>query len=389
MKLQLFQIILDKPQSVYAPGEIVSGRVDIAVEKDYELRLCELHFKGLANVHWSEQHSSGSGKNRTTHTVHYRANEEYFNVLQQLLVKGANDMVTLTAGHHCFPFSFQLPISNIPTTFEGAHGWVRYYLEAVLDETWWKFNKRCKVGITVIAPVDCNANPTLLNAMRRDQTKEVCCCCCATHINASLEIQRQTYCAGESIVHSGEVNNGSSRDVTPYVELYQRVLFKATRKTRTVDKLVAKIGEPQIGERKRHNWNQKPLLIPPIAPTLINCNIIDSSYFVRLHVDIPMAVDCRIDIPVVIGTIPVQSYSQFGFGYNPPTQYGVMTQQPTAPPAADVYPNIPPPSYASCMFGSVQMKEDGVSDDAFVGNTGFVPMYTYYGQPPPITAVEA
>ncbi|XP_033112535.1 arrestin domain-containing protein 3-like [Anneissia japonica] len=380
MKLQLFQIILDQTQAVYAPGNVVSGRVDIAVEKDVNLRLCEIHFKGLANVHWSEQHSSGSGKNRHTRTVHYRANEDYFNVQQQLLVKGANNEVVLSAGHHCFPFSFQLPHSNLPTTFEGAHGWVRYYLEAVLDETWWKFNKRCKVGITVISPVDCNANPVLLNPMRRDETKEVCCCCCATHINASFEIQRQAYCAGESIVHTGEVNNGSSRDLEPFIELYQRVLFKATRKTRKIDNLVCKISEPEIGEGKRHGWNQKPLLIPPIAPTLTNCSIIEASYFVRLHVDIPMAVDCRIDIPVLIGTIPANVYSS---GYN--TQYGVVTQQPSAPPVAfaDPYPNLPPPSYASCVFGAVDMKEEDTSDDAFMGSTGFVPMYTYYGQPPP------
>ena len=38
-----------------------------------------LLFSGSAYVHWTEQHSTGSGKNRRTETRHYSASESYFN----------------------------------------------------------------------------------------------------------------------------------------------------------------------------------------------------------------------------------------------------------------------------------------------------------------------
>ena len=38
-----------------------------------------LRFEGKANVHWTEQHTTGSGKSRRTETRHYYAHEDYFN----------------------------------------------------------------------------------------------------------------------------------------------------------------------------------------------------------------------------------------------------------------------------------------------------------------------
>ena len=37
-----------------------------------------LRFYGFAHVHWTERHSTGSGKNRRTVTRHYSNNETYF-----------------------------------------------------------------------------------------------------------------------------------------------------------------------------------------------------------------------------------------------------------------------------------------------------------------------
>ena len=45
-----------------------------------------LKFEGKAYVHWTEQHSTGSGKHRRTTTRHYSASENYFN--QEVLLYG-------------------------------------------------------------------------------------------------------------------------------------------------------------------------------------------------------------------------------------------------------------------------------------------------------------
>lgn len=51
-----------------------------------------LEFMGKARVHWSESH--GSGKNR--HTVHYTANEVYFNNVVSVFGKGNLNVQNIT-----------------------------------------------------------------------------------------------------------------------------------------------------------------------------------------------------------------------------------------------------------------------------------------------------
>ena len=45
-----------------------------------------IRFMGHANVHWTERHSTGSGKNRRTETRHYRNHQNYFT--QQVFLWG-------------------------------------------------------------------------------------------------------------------------------------------------------------------------------------------------------------------------------------------------------------------------------------------------------------
>ena len=60
-------------------------------------------------------------------------------------------------GRHRYPFTFTLP-QNIPSSFEGLHGKVRYYLQAVIDKPW-KMDDICTKAVTVLDIVDLNNNP--------------------------------------------------------------------------------------------------------------------------------------------------------------------------------------------------------------------------------------
>lgn len=61
------------------------------------------------------------------------------------------------AGVHQYPFSFQLP-NQLPTSFEGQYGNVRYYVQAKADRPW-AFDYKFKAGFTVNAFVDLNQIP--------------------------------------------------------------------------------------------------------------------------------------------------------------------------------------------------------------------------------------
>ena len=62
-------------------------------------------------------------------------------------------MVELKVGKHEFPFSFTLP-KDIPSTFEGSHGNVRYYAQAGFE-----LDYIFERAFTVVALVDLNLNP--------------------------------------------------------------------------------------------------------------------------------------------------------------------------------------------------------------------------------------
>ncbi len=59
-------------------------------------------------------------------------------------------------GQHEYPFTFHLP-QNLPTSFEGQYGYVRYSAKANIDRPW-KFDHDTKSAFTVICQYDLNAN---------------------------------------------------------------------------------------------------------------------------------------------------------------------------------------------------------------------------------------
>ncbi|ESO88267.1 hypothetical protein LOTGIDRAFT_165705 [Lottia gigantea] len=93
-KLTRFEINIDAPSPVFYAGQIVQGRVTVELSEPKKVRGIRLSFYGRAFVHWSERVHRGSGNNRRTETVHYRAEEEYFN--QEVLLSGQCEAVILS-----------------------------------------------------------------------------------------------------------------------------------------------------------------------------------------------------------------------------------------------------------------------------------------------------
>jgi len=63
----------------------------------------------------------------------------------------------IEAGTNRYPFMFQLP-PNVPSSFEGEIGYVRYTAEATMERPW-KFNHVTRSAFTVISLVDLNLEP--------------------------------------------------------------------------------------------------------------------------------------------------------------------------------------------------------------------------------------
>lgn len=80
--------------------------------------------------------------------------KKYFSLISG--PKQGSDKIKLAAGRTTFPFCFGLP-PNLPSSFEGAHGYVRYFVKAIIDKPW-KFDYTFKRPFTVIGILDLNAD---------------------------------------------------------------------------------------------------------------------------------------------------------------------------------------------------------------------------------------
>ncbi|XP_033634739.1 arrestin domain-containing protein 3-like [Asterias rubens] len=384
VKLKDFHIILDSNKTVYSAGEYVAGHVVVELRGDMKMRGIRIYMRGLAKVHWSE--SRGGGHQTGSYTKYYDAEEEYFYMKQVLFGKDENEggsNPVLRAGHHELRFSFQIPYGRVATSFEGKYGRIRYWLKAEIDKPW-GFNSKTKRAFTVIDHIDINT-PALLAPQTGFQEKTVCCgLCVAGNISMSIRTDRKGYCPGESIAISAELQNGSSRRIKPRATLYQRTTFFADGKSRSVRNPVAFLQGTTIRGRRTENWNNKLLKIPPITPTLTNCGIIKLEYFLTICLDITGAMNLNLLLPVMIGTVPLRAppYTPFDPLAVGSLDLGFAEMFPS-PPIAD----IAPPSYAECLFGAVDIRDDE-TEDIMGDNLMFTPMYTYvpnyeFRQPPP------
>lgn len=378
-KLNIFEITITNPNGVYFAGQNLEGHVTVELNDGMKMRGVRLKFYGRAYVHWTEQHSTGSGKNRRTETRHYSATENYFNFELMLFGPGTGSTI-LPAGRHTFPFVYQLP-HNLPSSYESHIGNVRYQLKGTIDKPW-KFDHTTKKVFTVVSMLDLNTQPSAACPLQGNNTKFLCCLCCKTGpISAMFRIDRTGYVPGDAILLNAEIKNDSNRTMnSSKVRLIMSTAYHATTKTRTVTNEVTSVRHGPIEPYGSDVWSGDRLHIPAIPPSyLVGCSIIDIRYILLLEVDpAGPAFDLEVPLEIIIGTIPLRTYV--------PTYAPQAYPQPVgAPPLGGAEggtvspsaPDLPPPSYAECVFGKVAIAED--DDNEYTkGDRDFAPVYTYY-----------
>ncbi|TRZ07680.1 hypothetical protein HGM15179_019428, partial [Zosterops borbonicus] len=214
---------------------------------------------------------------------------------------------TIHSGRHEYAFSFELPQIPLATSFEGRHGSVRYWVKAELHRPW-LLPVKLKKEFTVFEHIDINT-PSLLSPQAGTKEKTLCCWLCTSGpISLSAKIERKGYTPGESIQIFAEIENCSSRMVVPKATIYQTQAFYAKGKMKEVRQLVANLRGESLSSGKTETWNGKQLKIPPVSPSILDCSIIRVEYSLMVYVDIPGAVDLFLNLPLVIGTIPLHPF---------------------------------------------------------------------------------
>lgn len=135
----------------------------------------------------------------------------------------------LPVGEIRFPFSFVLPV-NIPPTFEGNIGFIRYLIKVKIDRPW-RIDNVYKQAFTVTPHFDLNSvNYSGLPCVKQMSKnfdflmfKNGC-------VDVKIMLAKAGYVPGESIALNVDIKNLSKKDLNRIeVSLIQSVMYTAKR----------------------------------------------------------------------------------------------------------------------------------------------------------------
>ncbi|XP_050571588.1 arrestin domain-containing protein 2 isoform X2 [Cygnus atratus] len=314
----------------YGSGELLHGRVRLELRGALRLRALEVCARGRAFVHWLESHSVGL--NTVYHD--YTAFQTFLYRRCQLIPDNG-EVTVLQAGRHEFPFTFQLP-ETLATSFEGKHGSVRYWVKAKLHRPW-STVKKVKKEFTVIEPIDINTPALLAPQAGAKEKLARAWYCNRGQVSVTAKIDRKGYTPGEVIPIFAEIDNCTSRAVVPKAAIIQTQTFIARGAKKQKKSVVTSIVGDSIAAGKREVWHGRALKIPPVGPSILQCRIIQVEYSLKVCVDIPGTSKLLLELPLVIGTIPLHPFGSRTSSVS--SQYSInldwlstIPEQPEAPP---------------------------------------------------------
>ncbi|CAD6214590.1 GSCOCG00004130001-RA-CDS [Cotesia congregata] len=345
--LRTFEIKLDNPTATYGAGAIITGQVVVDVTKTKKLRALKLRFKGKCSVHWQKTSSSG----KSSRTVDYTGEEEYFRNDVCLFGSTGGDTIEMLAGHHTYPFSYALP-RNIPNSFEHGVGSVEYSMKAIIDRPW-KFDHETTKIFTVETPFELDSQSYSMAGIHDEKEEDYCCilpCISRGNMIFIFELPTTGYACGEPIHTTVHINNRSDSVEVEEIEvkLEQKLEFHARspyKKTKTKSCVV------QQSKREGPFLKKSEVLVGLQVPSvplskLQYCSLIDISYQVHIEVHVS-GLHCKTEkfYDILIGTRPPAIAHQV---HHPvPSQHPLPITSPSAPvdysPAYDPVSPFPTP----------------------------------------------
>ena len=316
-------IHLANPKNFYSCGDVLHGKCVVRADESVKLQTLYVEFEGESYAHWTTR----SNKKTRHHTSRFH----YFQLKQALLVSNDsnnNEPIKLQAGDHEYPFTIHITPEPAPSSFNGSHGHIRYWLKAKIVRNW-AFDIKAVVDLPFYNPII--LNPALVTpSAELSREKHLCCLCCQSlPINMTVTFDKTAYQVGENILISAQFRNPTTRDMTPRAKLMAIVTYTAGGSRKIEHQIMNVLQDEPLTSNNDTLWTNKPLLVPPTVNT-INCQNINVQHLVKVTMDIPGSLNLHVDHPILIGVYPQQQFQQ-------PQQY----QQQYPPPQQQYPPSKP------------------------------------------------
>ncbi|KAL2104040.1 hypothetical protein ACEWY4_000908 [Coilia grayii] len=279
-------------RNTFSNGDYLSGRVSVYVSSSTRIQSLSIKAKGKAEVLWAENYDET--------TVTYHDKEKYFSEEKYLLKKGnsLDGALDLGPGRHVYPFTFQIPHKDMPSSFKGSFGKIKYILLAKLSRSL-HVAKKAKTHFTFISKTNM-ADPGLTTPQYGSKDKDVTFFA-SGNISMNIFTERMAYHQGEEVPVVAEIVNSSTRKIIPKFYIYQKQSFFALGRRKVVTKDILKEkGHKPMESSTRETMTQKLTIPRELPPSILNCRILKVEYRIKTVLSVSMTRDPHIKLPLIV-----------------------------------------------------------------------------------------
>uniref|UniRef100_A0A8C3ANK7 Si:ch211-130m23.2 n=1 Tax=Cyclopterus lumpus TaxID=8103 RepID=A0A8C3ANK7_CYCLU len=329
-------------ENTFTSGDCVSGEVTLELAKECSIDALSVKFKGKAHVLWSERYGET--------TVVYHAKDKYFSIKHFFIQdKDLKDNHVVSAGCHVYPFSFQIPFQNMPSSFKGSVGKIVYLLEA-------KMSRSMRIPTKESTKINFVIYDIGLSKPQHESKDKKMKFLNSGMVAMDVKLEKSGFFQGEGLKVMACIQNNSSRTIKPKFCVYRKHSFfaKGNRKVCTKD-LLKEVGEPMPPSSKE-NFTRVIPIPSDVEPSILNCSIIKAEYRLRVKptslynvIKFSIVILPAPEVPAVLAPPPAASgFGSEPFGRTDPAAWGIVP--PAQPPAASVPLDSPPPYGAYGMY---------------------------------------
>ncbi|XP_060893883.1 arrestin domain-containing protein 3-like isoform X3 [Labrus mixtus] len=283
-------------RGTFSPGDTLSGKVTVVMSKETRVQCFVVKTKGKAKVIWSEH----KGQNKETHSdkkIYF-----YFeHIILQDKNKGDGSEI-ISPGRNVFPFAFEIPNIDIPSSYEGKWGKITYSLRAQLTLSIWSVHKS-KTEFPFLTKSEfpfASKSEMIIIGLKEQQHATRISFHGSEKVTMNVTSEKMGVKQGEALGVSVEVFNQSARTVTPKFYLCEEQTF-AARSQKIVHTNETLFGTGDSVPAHTNRTMTKVISIPPqLHPTFFNCSMMRLEYRLKVTLDVPLAKAAEIKLPLVI-----------------------------------------------------------------------------------------
>ncbi|KAM6965423.1 arrestin domain-containing protein 3-like [Aplochiton taeniatus] len=272
-------------KGTFSPGDTVLGMATVVASKETKVQCFVVNVKGKAKVKWSEQ----DGAPAMVHTD----KKIYFHFEQIILQERRGDgSEMISSGKHVYPFAFQIPNNDMPSSYTGKWGEITYSLRAKLTRTIWMVYK-AKTELPFVSQKE-----LIIAGLKEPQFGTRISFFGSRNITMHITSETMGLTQGEAMTVSAEVLNNSANAVSPRFYLCQKQSFFAQSKT-TVQADDIMFGLGDVVPAFTSQTVTRVLTIPHQLPvSFFNCSLMTLEYMLKVSLDVPRFWHPEIKLPL-------------------------------------------------------------------------------------------